>query len=177
MKKLLCLCLAALMLFTLASCGEGAAPVQKGTTPAISRDAAPAEPAPAEPTAPAENTGEGDLAEYHVRVTGYQLIKDYEGKDAIVLDYEFTNNGEEATSALYALYFKLFQNGIQLEHAFVVDDNYDSENDSKDIKTGVTLACQCAYVLENTISPVEVEITKAFSFSNASVSYVIDLAE
>ncbi|MBO4853607.1 MAG: DUF5067 domain-containing protein [Oscillospiraceae bacterium] len=166
MKKFLSLFLVVLTCFMLVACGESSTPAQGESSSPTETD-----------STAAENTGEGDLGDYHVRVTGYHLAKSYDDKDVIILDYEFTNNDEDATSAETALYIKMFQDGIQLESAIVIDDSYDSDNGFKDIKTGVTLPCQCAYELENTTSPVEVEISKLFSFSDATVTYVINLSE
>ena len=176
MKKLLSLCLVLLLSFLLVACGGGTSSSAQGEDPApVAGDNADSSPAQTDP-APAETAGEGDLGDYHVRVTGYRLAKDYDGKDAVILDYEFTNNGEDAASAMFSLSFKLYQDGIELERAVVLDDSYDSDNELKDIKTGATLACQCAYVLGNTTSPVEVEISEWISFSDDVVAYVIDLA-
>lgn len=173
MKKLISLCLILLMSLLLVACGETPSTSKgDGDTPSVveDTDSAPADVAE-------ENTGEGDLGEYHVRITGYHLAKTYDDKDAVILDYDFTNNGEDAASAMFALSFKLYQNGVELETAIIIDDSYDGDNALKDIKTGVTLSCQCAYELEDTTSPIEVEVSKFISFSKDVVNYVIELGE
>ena len=171
MKKLFAMLLALMMMLSLAGCGTSAA-----DTPIPAADDADVV-EEENTTDAAAVTGGGKLDEYYVKITGAHLGKDYEGADVIILDYDFTNNGEEATSALTSLYFKLFQDGVELETAIVLDDSdYDSENSMKDIKSGVTLSCQCAYVLGNTTSPVEIEVSKAFSFSSDKITYDIEVS-
>lgn len=121
---------------------------------------------------------EGKLGEYYVKITGYTLSKDYEDKDAIIINYDFTNNSADTTSAMMALNFQLFQDGVELDTAIVSgDDSYDSDAEMKDIKSGVTLSCQAAYVLGNTTSPVEVEVAELFSFTNEQVATTFDLTK
>ncbi len=125
----------------------------------------------------AQNTGEGQVGDYAVKITGVRLGKDYDGADAIILDYDFTNNSDETTSAMESLYFQLFQDGVELDFAIITgDDNYDSDSYMKDIRPGVTLSCQCAYVLGNTTSPVEVEVKSISDSFKSKVLYNVDLS-
>ena len=98
----------------------------------------------------AQNTGEGQVGDYAVKITGVRLGKDYDGADAIILDYDFT--------------------------IITGDDNYDSDSYMKDIRPGVTLSCQCAYVLGNTTSPVEVEVKSISDSFKSKVLYNVDLS-
>ena len=125
----------------------------------------------------AQNTGEGQVGDYAVKITGVRLGKDYDGADAIILDYDFTNNSDETTSAMESLYFQLFQDGVELDFTIITgDDNYDSDSYMKDIRPGVTLSCQCAYVLGNTTSPVEVEVKSISDSFKSKVLYNVDLS-
>ena len=65
----------------------------------------------------AQQVGEGTLDEYAIKFTGASLAKDYEGNDVIVISYDFTNNGEEAASAIVSLYIQAFQDGVELDTA------------------------------------------------------------
>lgn len=130
--------------------------------------------APAE-TAPQKH--EGALADYYVKITGHRLLKDYEGKDALVLQYDFTNNSTESASAMWALYAKAFQDGIEMETAFILDDSYLGGNADKEIKPGVTISCETAFVLSNLLSPVEIEVTELISFSDDMVTATINIAQ
>lgn len=168
MKKFFAFLLASMMVFSLVACGSDTA-AQGDVTPTPTEEGSDEN--------NVKNEESGVLGDYTVNFTGYTLAKDYEGNDAIIVSYDFTNNSEEATSALAALQIQVFQDGIELETAILSDapDGYNSENEWKDIKTGATLNCQAAYILSNTSSPVEVEASEFFSFSDAVVSCTYDI--
>lgn len=126
-----------------------------------------------------EQVGEGTLGEYAVKFTDATLAKDYEGKDVIIVSYDFTNNGEESASAMVSITVKAFQDGVELSDAYLIDasDVYNAENQMKELKTGATLNCQEAYVLSSTTSPIEVEAQAAFSFSDEKVVNTYQIAQ
>lgn len=119
---------------------------------------------------------EGTLGDYAIKFTGFSLSKDYEGKDVIIVSYDFTNNSDEAEAAIWAVNIKAFQDGVELETAFVLD-NDDIDNSTKEIKSGVTLSCCSAFVLDNTSSSVEFEASELISFSDDVIAVTYDIAE
>ena len=128
---------------------------------------------------PSSPDGEGTLGKYAVKFTGYTLAKDYQGQDTVIISFDFTNNNENATSAMVALNIDAYQDGIELESAILTDapEGYDSESEMKNIKQGATLNCQKAFVLSNTSSPVEVEAEELFSFSSDKVVCTYAIAD
>lgn len=114
------------------------------------------------------------LGDYDCVVKGAQLTKDYEGKDAVIITYEFTNNSSEAASFDTALMDYVYQNGIELESAYLSDDDIDVFDDTK-IKPGVTKETKKAYILNDTTNSLEVEITEFFSFTNDKIVTTIEL--
>lgn len=94
------------------------------------------------------------------------LSKDYEDKDAIIVSYDFTNNGENETSFMVAISAKAYQDGIELESAIIMGDDLNAEDQMKNIKPGATLTVKKAYVLDNNTSPVEVEVEKLISWDD-----------
>lgn len=129
-----------------------------------------------EPEPPAAE-GVGDLGNFHVEVKGAALTKDYDGKPVIVVTYAWTNNSEDTTSAVASMYEQAFQDGVQLETAYLFDNpNYDSELSMKDVRPGTTLDVQCAFVLTSETSPVEFELSEAFSWSNQKIAMNFDPA-
>lgn len=125
-------------------------------------DDAPAAEQPAEEQTeqPAE---EQASSKYVVTIDGSTVTTDYEGKPAIIVDYTFTNNSDDATSFAVACSQKAFQNGVQLETAVVLDDlgnGYLAE-----IKPGATTSARMAYSLDDE-SDVTVEVKELISFDD-----------
>ena len=125
-------------------------------------DDAPVAEQPAEEQAeePAE---EQASSKYAVTIDGSTVTTDYEGKPAIIVDYTFTNNSDDATSFAVACSQKAFQNGVQLANAVVMDDlgnGYLAE-----IKPGATTSARMAYSLTDE-SDVTVEVTELISFDD-----------
>lgn len=107
---------------------------------------------------------------YKVSIDNFTLVKDYEGKDAIIVDYTFTNLSEKDTSFMVAVSDKAFQNGVELETAIIMDNKaFDSSASMKDIKKGATLKVQQAFILSDK-SDVTIEVKELFSFNDAKIA-------
>lgn len=120
----------------------------------------------------------GDLGDYTFSINNYVLAEDYEGNPAIIVDFDFTNNGKDATSFMVAGLAKAFQDGIELENAIIMNaDVYNADNYMKEIKTGATLNVQQAWTLTSTESPVEVELEEFVSFSDDKLAKTFEIAE
>lgn len=118
-----------------------------------------AEPAQEEPAASA--------SDYVVTIDGSSLTEDYEGNPAMIVDFTFTNNSDEATSFAVACSQKAFQNGVQLESAITTDDlgnGYMAE-----IKPGATTTARRAYALTDE-SDVTVEVDELFSLDDTMLA-------
>lgn len=112
------------------------------------------------PAAPSytPKTPEVNAGRYEVQLNGITVVSDYEGNPAVVIDYSFTNNSEETTSASSALHFQVFQNGVELESAFVADEEYDDGDGYKDIRPGASIDAKSVFSLDDTSSAIEVEV-------------------
>ena len=134
----------------------------------------PASAAPDEPKADvSENPSEEPAAErqYVVTIDDSRVSKTYDGKPALIVDFTFTNNSDEAASFMFTANAKAFQDGIELESAIIGDDKkYDSGAAMKDIKPGKSLKVQAAYVLDNKKADVEVEVTELISFDDTPLA-------
>lgn len=120
----------------------------------------------------------GELGDYAVEISSYKLAKDYEDKPIIVVEYQFTNNSDDAASFMTALSYTAFQDGIELESALVMDENvYDADAAMKEIKTGKSLKVYAAYLLNDKTNPVECEVTEFISFSDKKVVKTFDIAQ
>lgn len=136
----------------LTACGGGASEPQADAGASAGEQAQEAEP---EEEAPA--------SDYAVTIDGSTVTTDYEGNPAMVIDFSFTNNSDEATSFAVACSQKAFQNGVQLETAIVMDDlgnGYMAE-----IKPGATTQARLAFSLADE-SDVTVEVSELFSLDD-----------
>ncbi len=118
----------------------------------------------------------GILGDYEVEILSAKIAKDYEGNSAIVINYQFTNNSDDAANFMFALSDKAFQNGIELESAIIMDSKtYDSDEKMKDIKPGKTIKVQSAFVLNDKKNTVEIEVSELISFSDKKVVKTFEL--
>lgn len=120
----------------------------------------------------------GDLGDYHVEIKDFSLEKDHSGNPAIVISFDFTNNSDEAASAMVALSEKAFQNGISLQSAYFMDDSIvDSSMSMKDIQPGTTIELKKGYLLSSETAPVEFEVEETFSWDNALLGKTFEISE
>lgn len=110
-----------------------------------------------------EDLTQGEVGNYYVAIGDCAFAEDYHGNNVIVISYDFTNNSDETVTPLWELSTTAFQDGIELDIAFVFDNSvYDAGIAQKKIRPGVTLTgCQEAYVLISD-SPVEFEVGPLF---------------
>lgn len=106
------------------------------------------------------------IGDYELQYKGASIMTDSEGKDAVVLTMDFTNNGKDAADFLWSIYEKAMQDGIELEGAivYVSEDSYEMVTDSQstEIASGKTIEVRVAYTLRDTENPVEVTFTDLF---------------
>lgn len=127
----------------------------------------------------AESVGaeNGVFGDYVVYVEGARLTSDYEGKPAIIVSYNFTNYSEESQSFWTAFADTLYQNGVGLSTAVLLDDSYNEMSQTQEIKKGASITVEKAYVLNDSESDIEVEITDWLGFSDNVYIETIVLSE
>ena len=128
-----------------------------------SSDEAPADDAPAEQAEP-----EAPASDYAVTIDGATVTEDYEGNPAVIVDYTFTNNSDEATSFAVACSPKVFQNGVQLETAIVTGEDL-GNGYMAEIKPGASTQARLAYSLSDQ-SDITVEVEELFSLDDTMLA-------
>lgn len=123
-------------------------------------------------TAVVEAEASNELGNYAVEIKNARVTKDWEGKDAVVITYGFTNNADEPAAFWLAFEDDVYQGGVGLEKAYILKDGdpYDEANQNKEIKSGVSIDVDVAYVLNDTETDIEVEVKELYSFSDDVVS-------
>lgn len=116
------------------------------------------------------------LGDYVVEIKSATVTQDYEGNPAVIITYSWTNNSSETTSPMLSISTAVFQDGVGMDTAFIYDDPaYDSGMYSTDVRPGTTIDVQEAFELNNTTSPIEVEITEAFSWDTSEEIAYLEL--
>lgn len=109
-----------------------------------------------------------------------ELGKDYEGKKTVIVDYEWTNNSDEAASLIWTYSIKAFQNGVELKESIfsedwlTEDEKSDWTDSSKEVKPGATIKTSIAYELDDESALVEIEVTGIWS-DDVLVSKTIEI--
>lgn len=109
--------------------------------------------------------GEGEIGKYHVKIGEHQITKDYAGKSILLVKIAFTNNNDVAKAFMYNLDCKAYQAGVELTmpiSAYGID-NYNWEDKTKEIQSGVTYEFNLAFEISDTSKPVDLEIAPAIS--------------
>lgn len=118
------------------------------------------------------------IGKYAVSLNSYSIDVDYKGNPALILNIGFTNNSNRAVPFYAALDIVAFQDGIELDTAYFLDDSVvDSTLSILDVMPGAGHGVQEAFVLLNETSPVDIEIRLSFSFTDEKITTQINIAE
>lgn len=125
------------------------------------------------------DVGDSNLGDYKLVIKSCRLAEDYEGKPIAIIKYSFTNNSDDPASFSYAFSDSVYQNGVALNKCYFADDsaNYSLDDQSKEIKKGVTLEVEVAYELNDTTTVLEVEVEELFSFNDTIVKKTFKIAK
>ncbi|MBE6781226.1 MAG: DUF5067 domain-containing protein [Ruminococcaceae bacterium] len=126
------------------------------------------------------SVGNEEIGDYSVVIESCRLSKDYSGKPVVIVKYIFTNNNsDESTSFSTAFDEEVYQGGVGLNEAFMVDKsaNYESDAQYKDIKKGSSIEVEVAYDLNDTTTDIEVEVQELFSFDDRTITKTFSIAK
>lgn len=113
-----------------------------------------------------------------MQIHDFKLANDYAGKPAILIGFSFTNNSEENESVMFALSYKAYQNGVQLDSAIIMDNSvYNADDLMKDVQPGASIDVVAAYSLSSETAPVEFEVEEIISFSDEMLGKTFEIAE
>ncbi len=127
-----------------------------------------------------EGKVDGAIGNYAVVIDSCRLAEDYEGDPVVIVKYIFTNvNSDESTAFYVAFDENVYQDGVGLNEAYILDDsaNYSSDNQTKAIKKGASIEVEVAYELNDTVTDIEVEVEEFISFNDTKITKVFSIAE
>ena len=122
----------------------------------------------------------GEIGKYTIVIDSCRLSETYDGKPVVIVKYVFTNVSDENPAAfIYSFDDAVFQDGVGLNPAYVLDDGakYSADNQTKEIKKGASLEVEVAYELNDETSDVEVEVKELFSFSEKKLTKTFSIAK
>ena len=117
------------------------------------------------------------VGDYHVEILSCRVVKGYDNKDVVILKYKFTNHSDDSANFARSISDEVYQNGVGLSGAYVLPDeaNYNEDNQSKDIKPGVSLELEVSHELNDSTAPIEVELTEHLGWSDDKVTKTFTL--
>lgn len=141
MKRYVLILLAFAMTFSFSAC------VEKNEE---AKDSAKEEVVAEDAETPAFQPVTGEWEEYAITIAGAEAFVDSDGKDAIRVYYDFTNNSQETTNAYAELAFAVEQDGYETETTYADYDNQveEDENGSLNIRPGVSIRCVEEYFMK-----------------------------
>lgn len=123
-------------------------------------------------SASATEKNENILGDYEIIIDSCRIAEDYEGKPVVIVKYIFKNVSDDNATAFYlAISDTVYQNGVGLNEAYVLADsaNYNSDNQTKEIKKGSSIEVERAYELNDTTTEIEVEVEEFIGFSDKTI--------
>lgn len=144
-----CACLLAL---SLGACGGGSDTGSGATDPGNGQGSQEQQAQQAEPV---------EDAPYQVTIDSAQVVKTYDGGDAVCIT--FTNNSDEAEAFGTATRVTVYQDGVEQEIAMPAESPANYGNSMSKVKAGSSITVDGVYELANTTSPVEVEVAELFN--------------
>ena len=124
-------------------------------------------------SAETKTTLDNEIGKYAVVIDSCRLSKYYSGKLVVIVKYIYTNvSDENPTSFMIAFDEAVYQSGVGLNEAYILDDSakYSADNQMKEIKKGATLEVEVAYELNDTTTDIEVEVKELFSFNDKTLT-------
>ena len=149
-----CACLLAL---SLGACGGGSDTGSGTTDPGNGQGSQEQQAQQAQQAEPAE------AAPYQVTIDSAQVVKTYDGGDAVCITFTFTNNSDEAEAFGTATRVTVYQDGVEQEIAVPAEIPANYGNSMSKVKAGSSITVDGVYELANTTSPVEVEVAELFN--------------
>lgn len=107
----------------------------------------------------ADNTAqEPSPSDVSVRIASWRFGTYEKEDDVLIIEYEWTNNSDEAKSFIFTINDKVFQNGVECGTLYGYSE-VDSSKKNNKILPGVTYTVEAAYLLQDK-SAASVELTK-----------------
>lgn len=116
----------------------------------------------------------GSVGDYEVSIISCTAVKDYQGADAVVITYGFTNHSDKTTNFMTAVRDIAYQDSVQLTSAVIGDtDVHDSTDVMRNVQPGASVIVTSAYTTTST-SPIEVEVGALFGGTSITRTFTLE---
>lgn len=88
----------------------------------------------------------------------HEVITDNNGREVVVVYFDFSNNSEDNTAFAYNYDVTCFQNGKELDYPLISFDIDEYNNIARELQTGANITVARIYILEDK-SNVDLEVT------------------
>ena len=114
----------------------------------------------------------------NVSIVGFTTATDSDGNNCFVGLFEYENTTDESNAPWLDYAFYAYQDGIELEHAYIYNFSYeDFKSSDTNVRPGATLKFYELFLLTGD-GPVDVEVSETFNFDNTSpIEYTFDLSD
>lgn len=117
-----------------------------------------------------------ELDDYTITIQSYELTTDYEGNDALIINFDWVNNSEETVMPTMTYIFSAFQNGVETDDVFMID-GVDLGISQREVRPEGTIEGVQDQVGVNDLSePLELELSGFLSLDSTSYTTVLDLS-
>jgi len=117
-----------------------------------------------------------EIGDYTLTIQSYNLGTDSEGKDALIINYDWVNNSEEATTPFMTFSLKGFQDGVETSDVFMVD-GVDLGIGQKEVQSGGQIeGAQAVVGIDDMSIPLELELDELITFEENAYTTEIDLS-
>ena len=120
------------------------------------------------------------VGDYSVIIDSCRLAKDYEGKDIVIVKYNFKNVEDDDAAAFYLTFEDaVYQNGVGLNESYVAAESakYDASAQTKAIKKGASIDVEVAYELNDNKTDIIVEVSELMSFDDKTITKTFSISK
>lgn len=101
--------------------------------------------------------------QYYIDIVSSRLGTDYVGNNVLIVRYQFEHTYDEPKAFGYVFDDKIYQNGIECKKTYWKSEDVTDDYKYSEIKPNNIVEFETCYGLNDLHTPVEVEITKAYS--------------
>lgn len=105
-----------------------------------------------------QNTDTATNNDTTLKYLKHEVITDNNGREVVVVYFDFTNNSKDNTAFAYNYDVTCFQNGKELDYPLVSFDIDEYNNIARELQTGANITVARIYILEDK-SNVDLEVT------------------